>query len=356
MAGGDETLTNGEGPPGDLEKLIAKFKSGTLPAATDTIFTAVSERDVDLLLLEEVWSSVPFRTWLLEQVGYKGAGQHGLIAAWHSLSAETGESDLVMLVTDQTGRRFALMIEDKIYAPPQPRQSERYRERGDDGVKRGYWDSYLTCITAGRAYLEETPETRLYDKHVTHQAIRSWFEAEAGTSKRAEYKVAVLTAAIERSRRGYVKFEVEGVTRFLTDYWKIARNEFPELRMAKPPPGGSKSDWIYFGSPAARRRLVHKLSKGYVDLLLLGEAANLATLKVDNREILGKSIQLQTAGKSAVFRVIVEEIDNRGSAADQGDQIREGLRAALTLLEVSRTIKVRSDVSIDRPPVPDGTG
>src|SRR5205823_4251015 len=94
----------------------------------DMILSSVSERDVDLLLLKEIWSSPHFRTWLLEQVGYEGARQHGLIAAWHSLSAETGESDLVMLVTDPTGRRCAVMIEDKIYAPPQPRQSERYKE------------------------------------------------------------------------------------------------------------------------------------------------------------------------------------------------------------------------------------
>jgi hypothetical protein len=345
--GTDDTVTNGEETAADLEKLAAMFKSGPLPARADMLFTTVSERDVDLLLLEEICSSPPFRTWLLEQLGFAGARQHGLIAAWHSLSAETGESDLVMLVTNQTGRRSAVMIEDKIYAPPQPTQSERYRERGQDGLLRGYWDSYLTCITAGQTYLAETAETRLYDKQLAHEAIRSWFQARAGTSKRAEYKVAVLTAAIERSRRGYVKLEVESVTRFLTDYWRIASNEFPELRTAKPPPGGSKSDWIYFGSPAARRRLVHKLSRGYVDLVLQGEAVNLAALKVQNREILGKSIQLQAAGKSAVFRVIVREINNRGAASEQSDQIREGLRAAVILLEVSRTVKLRRDMAID---------
>jgi hypothetical protein len=337
----DSSLTTEEEYAKDFRELVAKFKLGSLPARPDKIFAAVNEHDIDLLLLEELWSSPEFRTWLLEQVGYDAAFHHGFIGAWHSLSADTGESDVVLLVTDPEGRRCAVMIEDKIYASPQPEQSVRYRRRGDDGKKKGYWDRYLTCITAASAYLVATSEAALYDQRISHEAIRLWFETKSASSARANYKVALLTAAIERSRRGYVKLEIEGVTRFLTDYWRIAANEFPELRMPEPAPGGYKSQWVYFGSPAPRRQLVHKLSKGYVDLVLRGQAANLETLRADNRAILGESVALHPASKSAAFRVLVRRIDHRGIAGDQLDQIREGLRAAQRLLALSPTIEIR---------------
>ena len=63
----------------------------------------MSERDIDLLLLEEIWSSSDFRDWLFQSLGFPVDQQIGLIGAWHSLSADTGESDLVVLVTDEQG-------------------------------------------------------------------------------------------------------------------------------------------------------------------------------------------------------------------------------------------------------------
>ena len=336
-AGGGATLDSA------LDRLVNRFRSGPLPAAPDQIFTAVSERDIDLLLLEEIWSSAYFREWLLKSLGFPAERQLGLIGAWHSLSADTGESDLVVLVTDEQGHRCALMIEDKIYAAPQPRQSERYRERGTNGMAKGYWDSYLTCMTAGDTYLATTAEAKNYDRQLSHEAIRSWFQAQAETSERARYKVAVLTAAIEKSRRGYMKLELPEATRFLSGYWRIARDEFPDLGMSEPPPAGPRSQWVFFRSPAPGLQLLHKLSKGWVDLVVQGGAARLEALKAANTDVLSRKVALQAVGKSAVFRVAVREIDNRQPSALQEDRIREGLRAAMTLLELSHTISLPRD-------------
>ena len=235
------------------------------------------------------------------------------------------------------------MLEDKIYAPPQPRQSDRYRERGTDGIARGYWDSYMTCMTAGETYLETTAEAKNYDRQISHEAIRSWFQARAETSERAKYKMAVLTAAIEKSRRGYMKLELPEATRFLAGYWRIARDEFPELGMSEPPPAGPRSQWVYFRAPAPGLQLLHKLSKGYVDLVVQGGAAKLEALKAANTGVLSRKVVLVAVGKSAVFRVAVPPIDNRQPDSSQADRIREGLLAAMTLLELSHTISVPQD-------------
>src|SRR5947209_4196184 len=103
------------------------------------IFATVTERDVDLLILEEFRSSARFRSWWLREVGLPELQRHHFIGAWHAYSTQFGESDVLLVVEDGGGRRYAVMMEDKIYAAPQPRQAERYVERGEQGRAAGLW-------------------------------------------------------------------------------------------------------------------------------------------------------------------------------------------------------------------------
>jgi hypothetical protein len=304
----------------------------------EEIFANVNERDIDLLILEELSASAPFRSWWLRRTRFRNPDQHTFIGAWHSYTTQTGQSDVLLVVENAVGKRYAVMIEDKIYAPPQPRQAERYAERGDAGIRDGLWERYRTCITAAKAYLDTTPEIDLYGVQISHEAIRSWFAASP-RSARARYKVALLTAAIEQSRRGYVKLEVAAVTEFWREYWRMAMEEFPDLKMKKPGAGGARSRWIFFGRPAPRRRLIHKLDDGCVDLELRGMAGQLSRLRLRNRAILDGSVRLEPAQGSAVFRIQVPRINHQDEASAQVGEIREGLRAAYRLLMLSADVK-----------------
>lgn len=78
----------------------------------------VSERDVDLLLLEELSVSRPFGRWFARRAGLRLSDGVELVAAWHSVTDATlGASDLVVLWLEPDGLRVALLIEDKIEAP-----------------------------------------------------------------------------------------------------------------------------------------------------------------------------------------------------------------------------------------------
>ena len=89
----------------------------------------VAERDIDLLLLEELHSSASFRSWMIAHVLGPGFGAVAFVGAWHSLTDPgLGESDLVLLSKTPTGETIAILIENKIDAPPQPDQALRYRE------------------------------------------------------------------------------------------------------------------------------------------------------------------------------------------------------------------------------------
>lgn len=87
-----------------------------LPA---TIIESLCERDIDLLVLEELHVSPSFRSWWLERVGVGQPLATEFKGAWHSVTDATlGESDLLLLVSAGNGKRCAVLTENKIDAPP----------------------------------------------------------------------------------------------------------------------------------------------------------------------------------------------------------------------------------------------
>jgi len=100
---------------------------------------SIAERDIDLLVMEELSVSEEFREWFSSRVFGEPIYQ-SKIGTWHSVSdSQLGESDLIFLFEAVDGSRVAILIENKIDAPPQPKQGERYRLRGEKGQKEGYW-------------------------------------------------------------------------------------------------------------------------------------------------------------------------------------------------------------------------
>ena len=93
-------------------------------------YITTEESEVDSLVVEEVFSSNEFQSWLLEKLSedYKNAE---LIGAWKNVKMAYGygECDIVIefLINN---KKTVILIEDKIDAPEQPQQSERYHETG----------------------------------------------------------------------------------------------------------------------------------------------------------------------------------------------------------------------------------
>ena len=119
----------------------------------------VSERDIDLLLLEEIHVSERFRNWFIAQVCGPDVECNKFRGAWHSMShGQFGESDLVVRFVDASGGIVAILIENKIDAPPQPDQALRYWLRVDAGIEKAFWQTFRTCIIAPELYLAgQTP-------------------------------------------------------------------------------------------------------------------------------------------------------------------------------------------------------
>ena len=303
----------------------------------------VAERDIDLLLLEELHVSTAFRNWIVGQTFCQEICCKLFLGAWHSVTHQTfGESDLLLLFADIQGNKTALLIENKIDAAPQTEQGARYRLRGQAGLDDGLWAKFRTCMIAPKAYLDGTSDARAYDVQLSYEQISDWFQQQAGSNDRSAYKARIVQEAIEQNRRGYRPTPHAAVTKFWSNYWHLASAEFPQLQMKQPGRVPAESDWPQFRNPALGpgRRIVHKLADGVVDLEI-GSAGNIVEqIAARNGEILKGGFEVVQTGKSASIRLRVPKVDRFGDLSSQLAAVHAGLSAACKLLALSRQVQV----------------
>lgn len=167
-------------------------------------FTLLAERDMDLLVLEEILSSAAFKKWLVEKL-YNGTRQmRRFIGAWHTPTLEPlGSVDILVVFEEVTGRRCAILIENKIDQPKQNLQAQRYFEFGEKGVEDGLWDEYLTCLFSPQAYFSSLEPSEYFSSYLSYEEIEGWFarpavESKSAIPERAAYKKALIRKAIEQ--------------------------------------------------------------------------------------------------------------------------------------------------------------
>ena len=163
-----------------------------------TVLEAVAERDIDLLILEELAVCPEFLGWWLDQVRAQGGEGAEVVRVQHSVThPKFGESDLVITYSLPQSEPHAVLIENKIDAPAQPDQALRYKQRGEGGVVAGTWKSYRTCIVAPQRYLDAIGHANLYDAQISYEAVRAWFLSRAADA-RAGFRAKILAEAIEQ--------------------------------------------------------------------------------------------------------------------------------------------------------------
>jgi hypothetical protein len=110
--------------------------------------SGVCERDLDLLLLEELYSSPAFRSFVSNTAGFPELAEESLTSVFRSVTHSSGESDLELYLELADGQRAVLLIENKIDASLQPAQAERYKQRAGACVASGDVDTARTLLVA----------------------------------------------------------------------------------------------------------------------------------------------------------------------------------------------------------------
>lgn len=303
------------------------------------VIRGICEQDIDLLLLEELVASSTFRGWFLEKLGIRPDA--ALKKAERSVSTLSGESDLELTLR-AAGETVKALVENKVDAPLQPDQAERYRERACAYRKDGTCERVVTAVVAPAVYFDADAKHG-FDVFVQYEAVLGWFESATELGPRRAYKVAAMRQAIERGRRGWQMVPDAGATNFWRSYWELAEQVAPKLRMPKPDAKPATSSFIRFCPLALPSdvTLYHKVPYGRVDLQFADMGSKLAVIQKRFGKHLSPQMRVEQAKKSAAIRISVGEIEMGVPFAESKRHVEEALAAALSLLQMYEATGVK---------------
>jgi hypothetical protein len=292
----------------------------------------VAERDIDLLLMEEFHVSDNFVVWFCAVIGLDGVSPSG---AWHSVSDTDGETDLLLRVIKDE-RRIGILIENKIGAPEQNLQAERYHLRGIRSREAGKIDDYITVICAPDRYLASLSPDSPYQHRFPYERIADWFNQQDG--RRSSWRAQVMIEAIEQGRRGYTMIVNAEKTAFHLSYWEYLSQNHPRIQMTRPDKRGSKSNWIIMKGINFPKgvQLHHKFDQRMIELGFNGRTVeDVFAIKADWPE----DIIVVQKGKTASLVIRVPPIDMNLTAKSQAAALEEALQAAYRLLPYATLFK-----------------
>jgi len=322
---------------------------------TQVSVSSVSERDIDLLLLEEFVASKEFGSWFVCEACSDTAQLEKCVFARRSVTQSIGESDLELTFLHPDGRCLLVMVENKVTAAFQARQADRYRQRGKGYVESGQCDHFLTILTAPEAYFGPSKCCKGFDGRVSYESILRWFQSAGDLGERLSYKTALLQAAITKSSLGYQPVEDSVTTLFWKGYWQLVRHHASELRMREPGAKPSGSTFVYF-EPAGLvtgATIVHKLtgtkgaSTGFVDLQLPGLGKDVLALDNALQHLLEKGMSIVQVSKSAAIRLVVPSVDPNRDTDSQTQAMKDGVFAARRLVNwFQSNANIRTEIDI----------
>jgi hypothetical protein len=286
---------------------------------------SVTERDIDLLLMEEFHISADFVSWFCGEIGLYGVSPAG---AWHSLSDTDGESDLLLRVLKER-RRIGVLIENKVAAPEQDLQAERYHLRGIRSREQGKLDEYVTVMCAPKRYLDALNPDSAYQHRVSYEQIAVWFGQQQG--RRAVWRHHIMLEAIDQGRRGYTMAVNAAITRFHLAYWEYLRRRHPRIQMAHPKARGSKSNWIILkghGFPKGVN-MHHKFDQQVMEIgFLKRKIDDILAAKADWPD----DIAVVQKGGTASLAISVPAINMKLDLEAQASAVEKALEAAYRLM------------------------
>lgn len=334
-------------------------------------FTLLAERDMDLLVVEEMQVSAPFRNWLVAKL-FNGTRQiRRFIGAWHTPSDKTlGSVDILFLFEEASGRKCAILIENKIDQPKQDLQAQRYFEFGEKGVAERVWEEYLTCLFAPQSYFSKLEPSEYFSSYLSYEELESWFahanrEEHGIVAERGAYKRMLVREAIEQGTgihkaaavssapkkpsssdyrvfpggvfnlpKGYREEEDTLLGKFWNDYQAYAGQYFPELGMKKPTGSASEAGWVKFAPETFPReiKIIHKMPQGFMDLSF--GMSSLAMIQPPYQPYIDSDMTFKDSGKAAVIRINLPPIDPQQGFAGQQELVDFALQKAQKLYQL----------------------
>jgi hypothetical protein len=326
--------------------------------------THATERDIDLLLVEELIASPTFTRWIAN-----AAGWNGVIQSWRVLHSKRRtrsrrEIDIfVEIRSDENSKPCVLLIENKLTEEEQPDQAESYREElARIGEECSYAAMLLVCPTSYAANHDQFSEK--FDAVVTYEEVAALLRtrmksADPDLKRRLQFRADLLDQAIHKNRRGYSPILNEGIGSFNENYVRLLSRVAPEIRpgrsmLGEPRPDESVSmiydhaaSLSFLPDRVRPRRFSHELGRNkdhranYVAVTFAGWGTAMSRLMDQMKaDTLGTGFQFSSKPPTSkrpnpglVMSLATPPADNQGSFLSEEPKLIEGIRAAQQLRE-----------------------
>ena len=295
-------------------------------------FDYIRERDIDFLLVEELNINGNFSDFLFKN-DIPEIFQATSIKAVHSVvDEEYGETDILFAFSVE-GKKYVILIENKINAPFQPDQAKRYSLRKKKLKKEKKLDKVYTALIAPEKYVDIHNSYKDFDIIVMYEEIFNYFYNILKTD-RSFYKARIINDAITQSKSSYIVKENPKVTLFWQKYWTLIRKDYSCFFMKEPDVKPFDADWallsIYF---LPKNWIIkHKWSKGYIDLQTTLDQETISKIKLHDEMSIAKT------GKSYSIRLHVLKIDRLKEFETQINEIKSCLDKVNLFYEIRNEI------------------
>ena len=309
-------------------------------------FNDITERDMDMLFLEEFAGSGEFLKIFTEKAGITGAVVKSLYSS--KTDIQLGESDITV-VLECGEKRTALLIEDKIDAIAMKNQADRYYQRGDKGISDGEYDQFYVFIVAPQKYLDLNSEAQKYQFQIPYERILDYFKRV--DDPRAAFKIHQIIQAIEKQKHGYQVKKDNAVTEFWNRYDEYQKTNYPDLKpYYKKGDKGPNAAWPRFNTEFDGLFMYHKTNFGYVDLTFDRCAGKIVAISEIITGHLGnyhkEGYSLHKTGKSAALRLHVPVLDMQGSFEEQKESIDECFKAIQKMTDTASMLTLKEVMSL----------
>ena len=288
----------------------------------------VSERDIDLYIINKFINDSKFKELFLEKINCKN---YQVCKCLHSFSDENGESDITITL-ENDNRKIGLLIEDKINAKAMSEQYKRYILRAEKQKHEGLFDNYYIFIIAPKSYIDSNTEAKKYDNKISYEEILDYISGDV-------YGESLIKKAIEIKKKGYEVIENKAVTLFWEKYYDMVENRFSELKLNRIEGArGSDANWPIFSTQIKKVKILHKADRGFVDLTFRRVSQYYSEVYDIVKNVLKENMTLQKTGKSLAIRIVVPKIDFKKDFEEQEENVIKCLEVVRELQEFMKKI------------------
>jgi len=246
--------------------------------------THATERDVDLLLIEELQCSTDFVKWLVQQVS-DDVFEKSSVAHSKRRIHNRREIDITLTIEGQFGTSVVL-IENKLDTQEQPRQAESYRDEARTLIDNGLAKAVHTVLVCPRQYAQTASGfARKFDHVVAYEDIIDFLTGRASSvsgelAARLLHRRALMEQATNKARRGYEAVALVDIDRFGEKYVAMLIEESiglePGPAMLKEGRPGESRTMIFAPTVLPKwsflpqTRLVHQLREANANINFYG--------------------------------------------------------------------------------------